>query len=155
MRLSWNALLFGLKAKRLEGDIYSVQVAVLGDCEIGPYMDLLRFTKKVKLYREPVEVHHIVNGEHLPGTGWPYEIAPCIVLSQSLHQQYHGRFSETITEYHARDTIGSITRQHVLQLYHDMFVKQTGWSELWPIAARILTGKTRVPTEQQIWKGEE
>ena len=36
MRLSWNALLFGLKAKRLEGDIYSVQVTVLGDCEIVP-----------------------------------------------------------------------------------------------------------------------
>ena len=71
MRLSWNALLFGLKAKRLEGDIYSVQVAVLGDCEFGPYMDLLRFTKKVKLYREPVEVHHIVNGEHLPGPAGP------------------------------------------------------------------------------------
>ena len=155
MRLSWNALLVGLEARRLEGDIYSVPIAVLGDSEIGPYTDLLRYTKKAGIYRTRVEVHHIVNGEHLSGTGWPYQIAPCIVLSQLTHRQYHGRFSETITEYHSRDTVGSISRQHALQLYHDMFVDQTGWRELWTIAARILTGKTRIPTVQQIWKGEE
>jgi hypothetical protein len=155
MRLSWNALLFGLKATRLAGDIYSVKVSILGESEIGPYEDLLRFVKLPGRYRLPVEVHHIVNGEHLAGTGWPYAIAPCIVLSQSMHQQYHGRFSETITEYHPRDIIGSISHQHALQLYHDMFVEQTRWNELWTIAARILTAKTRVPTVQQIWKGEE
>lgn len=155
MRLNWASLLFGLKARRLEGDIYSVQVAVLGDSEIGPYMDLLRFTRTCNLYRTSVDVHHIVNGEHLPGTGWSYDIAPCIVLSRSMHRQYHGRFSETITEYHARDTVGTISLQHALQLYHDVFVNHTGWLELWPIAARILTAKTRIPTERQIWKGEE
>ena len=133
--LAGNALLFGLKAKKLTGDIYAVQVAVLGDCEIGPYVDLLRFTKQTGLYRVPVDVHHIVNGEHLPGTGWSYQIAPCIVLSRLTHRQYHGRFSETITEYHSRDTIGSISRQHALQLYYDMFVEQWGWPELWTIAA--------------------
>ena len=153
-RLQWNRLLFNLNAKRIEGDIHSVQVKILGESQIGPYDELLKFVKDTSIYQTPVEVHHIVNGEHLDGTGWLYESAPCIVMSKSMHQQYHARFSEVLPGYHSRVHEGKLSKKHTLQLYHDIFVEQTCWLELWTIAARILTGKVQVPTKNTIWRGE-
>lgn len=144
----------GLNPRRIEGNIYSVYVSVLGNSEVGPYEDLLDFVGRTDLYVLPVQVHHIVNGEHLHHTGWKYKSAPCIVLGKQTHEQYHGRFSETLPEYHSRRNIGRISGKHALQLYHDMFFEQTEWHELWSVAARILTNRVRVPSVQEFWRGE-
>jgi hypothetical protein len=143
--LPWPQLLMGLPSTRLRGNIYEVPVQVLGASEIGPYDELLAFVGTTTIYQLPVNVHHIVNGEHLPGTGWDYRKAPCIVLGEGLHRQYHGRFNEVLPDHHARLEVGSIDTQEKLALYYDMFVDQTQWMELWTIAARIITGSIDVP----------
>jgi len=135
----------GLSSEKIQGNIYSVFVQVLGPSEIGPYDELQAFVKTTTIYRLSVDVHHIVNGEHLIGTGWAYETAPCIVLGRGLHQQYHGRFSEVLPEYHGRHDVGFIGSKDKLSLYYDMFVEQTQWKELWTIAARIITGAVAIP----------
>jgi hypothetical protein len=145
LRLPWPQLLSGLASTKIQGNVYSVPVQILGPSEIGPYDELLRFVGAATIYQLPVDVHHIVNGEHLAGTGWAYETAPCIVLGKGLHQQYHGRFNEVLPEYHGRLELGQIGQQSKLALYHDMFEVQTQWKELWPIAARIITGSIVIP----------
>jgi hypothetical protein len=142
--LHWNQLLTGLRPRLLRGNIHQIDVQVLGKVEVGPYDQLLSFVRTSDLYRLPVNVHHIVNGEHLDGTGWIYLTAPCVVLGRDLHQQYHGRFNEVLPEYHGRDVVDPFSIDERLALYHDMFVVQTGWKELWTIAARILSGKITV-----------
>lgn len=154
MRLTWDELLLGLNPRRIDGDVYSVYVDVLGKSEIGPCNRLRAFVDKADIYVLSVQVHHIVNGEHLFGTGWTYEDAPCIVLSRLTHEQYHARFSEVLPEYHGRSDAGRIGRRHALQLYHDMFVEQTSWHQLWMIAARVLTNRVRVPIKTSFWRGE-
>ena len=143
--MHWQELLKGLQWKHLQGNIYSVQVSGLGESEVGPYEELIRYAKKFGIYKLPYEVHHIVNGEHLEGTGWLYKSAPCIVLEDVMHQQYHGRFSQILPIHHGRDMVGRISQRDALALYHEVFVEDTGWRELWPIAARILTGSVAVP----------
>jgi hypothetical protein len=136
----------GLQVKQIQGTIYSIRVQVLDDVEVGPYDELLDYVAKPGLYKTAVQVHHIVNGEHLEGTGWEYRSAPCVVLARITHEQYHGRFNETLPEHHSRSAAGRISREDALGLYYAMFVEETGWRELWTIAARILTGSVRVPS---------
>ena len=100
--LTWPMLLSGIPAKNVRGNIYEINVHRMGPAEVGPYDELLQFAKPPNLYKMPVQVHHIVNGEHLHGTGWIYATGPCIVLAKGMHEQYHGRFSETIAEYGGR-----------------------------------------------------
>lgn len=87
--LSWPQLLTGLAPTRVTGHVYRMHVQVLGDVEVGPYDELLKYVTTPHLYKLPVQVHHIVNGEHLQGTGWQYRSAPCVVLSRITHEQYH------------------------------------------------------------------
>lgn len=143
--LTWKGLLNGLAVKKLQGNIYRVNIQGLGATEVGPYKETLKFVGGNSLYKLPVQVHHIVNGEHLDGTGWSYDVAPCVVLEKVMHEQYHGRMSETLPEYHGRTDVGKIGHRNKLALYYDMFVEQFQWNELWTIAARIITGKTQVP----------
>jgi hypothetical protein len=143
--LQWPRLLTGLAPVRIQANMFTIPVKVLGKVEVGPYNELLAYVKKPKLYVMPVNVHHIVNGEHLEGTGWEYNAAPCVVLSKITHEQYHGRFNETLPEYHSRSEAGRISRADALGLYHAMFEEETGWRELWTISARILTASVRVP----------
>ena len=154
MRLTWDELLLGLNPRRIDGNIFRVYVDVLGNCEVGPYNKLRKFVGKTDIYVLPVQVHHIVNGEHLHGTGWEYASAPCIVLSKQTHEQYHARFSETLPEFHGRTVIGRISPKYALQLYPDIFVEQMSWDQLWTISARILTNRVRVPCAGEFWKGE-
>ena len=148
--LPWFQLLAGLDAKPIRGNVYSVKIRVLGESEIGPYRDLLGFVKTTDIYKLRVEVHHIVNCEHLDGTGWDKQTAPCIVLGRTMHRQYHGRFSETLPDHHGRDIADPFQITEKLKLYHDMFVDQTRWRELWTIAARTLTGSVTVPPLQDV-----
>lgn len=143
--LPMSDLLTGLRPTQVRGNIYRIHVQVLGDVEVGPYEELLDYVSQAGSYIMAVQVHHIVNGEHLQGTGWQYQSAPCVVLSRITHQQYHGRFNETLPEYHSRSTVGPISREDALGLYYAMFVEETGWRELWTIAARILTGSFHTP----------
>lgn len=148
--LSWQRLLTGLRPKHVRDNIYEVHIKVLGDHHVGPYDELLDFVKETDSYILAVQVHHIVNGEHLNGTGWEYKTAPCVALGKVIHEQYHGRFSSVLPVYHGRLDSGTISKELVLELYHDMFKQQTGWEELWRIAARILTGRVRVPADSRV-----
>ena len=143
---NWNSLVKGLAVKRLQGNIFNLKIQGLGDSDIGPYKELLKFSKGNKRYKLRFQVHHIVNGEHLDGTGWEYDVAPCIVLEESLHVAYHARFNGVLPTYHGRTEMGKISQKNKLALYHDMFVDQTRWVELWTISARIITGTTKIPS---------
>lgn len=147
-RLSWTQLLMGMPAKKLEDSIFEIPITHYGPGIVGPYRTLLLYVANPKVragLKTAVEVHHIVNGEHLDGTGWAYDSAPCLVMDKQMHQQYHGRFSSVLPEYHGRNIVDPFHLKEKLELYHDMFELQAHWRELWIIAARILTGSVIVP----------
>ena len=143
--LPWPTLLAGIPAKNLRGSIYEIDVCSMGPADVGPYDQLLAYVKQPNVYKMPVNVHHIVGGEHLDNTGWIYATAPCVVLDVGMHRQYHGRFTETLTEHGGRGLLTPLTQSEKLELYHDIYAEQAGWRELWKIAARIITGSPVIP----------
>jgi hypothetical protein len=144
--VQWPVLLAGIPFKVIKGNIHSINVRAMGPAQVGPYVELCKFVKATTMYKMPVEVHHIVNGEHLDNKLWNYNTAPCVVMDKGMHQQYHARFSETMPDYGGRGMLEPLPQNTRLELYHDMFEQQTGWHELWIIAARIITGSMKVPS---------
>jgi hypothetical protein len=82
------------RARHLHGDIWEIQIPGLGRSPVGPHDQMQAYLRVFNQNRprgvEPMQSAHIIGGEHIRDLGWEmaYNKAPCIGVSESLHDRW-------------------------------------------------------------------
>jgi hypothetical protein len=140
-------------ATHLQGDIWDVQIASLGRSPVGPHDQMQAYLRVLNQNRppnvEPMQSAHIIGGEHIRDLGWdmPYNKAPCIGVTKSLHdkwtreisnlQSQQGPMGGRTTKTAGRPIVGP---KDVIALHDEVY---RGIPELQAISKRIVELEAR------------